>query len=91
MSGELPNAFDKRIAISALTPDLPLTTLLRVFLLEVMRIGLLPLAWSPKKSVLHQTISAIRPESWEAVNRALLVRAKQDKLENGATVRSTAR
>ena len=32
----------------------------------------LPLAWSPKKSVLHQTISAILPESWEAVNRALL-------------------
>ena len=26
----------------------------------------LPLAWSPKKSVLHQTISAIRPETWEA-------------------------
>ena len=51
----------------------------------------LALAWSPKKSVLHQTISAIRPESWEAVNRALLVSAKQDKLENGATVRSTAR
>jgi IS5 family transposase len=47
----------------------------------------LPLAWSPKKSVLHQTISAIRPASWEAVNRAVLVSAKQDKLESGATVR----
>jgi IS5 family transposase len=47
----------------------------------------LPLAWSPKKSVLHQTISAIRPETWEAVNRALLASAKQDKLESGATVR----
>ena len=47
----------------------------------------LPLAWSPKKSVLHQTISAIRPETWEAVNRALLTSAKQDKLETGATVR----
>jgi IS5 family transposase len=46
-----------------------------------------PLAWSPKKSVLHQTISAIRPETWEAVNRAVLVSAKQDKLESGATVR----
>src|SRR6267142_1654424 len=32
----------------------------------------LPLAWSPKKSVLHRTISAIRPETWEAVDRALL-------------------
>jgi IS5 family transposase len=47
----------------------------------------LPLAWSPKKSVLHQTISAIRPETWEAVNRALLASAKQDKLESGAKVR----
>jgi IS5 family transposase len=47
----------------------------------------LPLAWSPKKSVLHQTISAIRPETWEAVNRAVLASAKQDRLETGATVR----
>src|SRR6266852_2864015 len=41
----------------------------------------LPLAWTPKKSVLHETISAIRAETWEAVNRALLASAKQDKLE----------
>src|ERR1700681_129070 len=47
----------------------------------------LPLTWSPKKSVLHRTISAIHPETWEAVNRALLTSAKQDKLESGATVR----
>src|SRR3954465_3082684 len=47
----------------------------------------LPLAWSPKKSVLHQTISAIRPASWEAVTRAVLASAKMDKLESGATVR----
>jgi len=47
----------------------------------------LPLAWSPKKSVLHRTISAIRPETWEALNRALLASAKQDKLESGAMVR----
>src|ERR1700682_1405623 len=46
-----------------------------------------PLSWSPKKSVLHRTISAIRPETWEAVNRALLASAKQDKLESGAMVR----
>src|SRR5205823_10441432 len=46
----------------------------------------LPLAWSPKKSVLHQTISAIRPASWEAVNRAVLASAKQDKRESGGTV-----
>src|SRR5258705_6755282 len=47
----------------------------------------LPLAWSPKKSVLHQTISAIRPESWEAVNRAVLASAQQDKLESATVVR----
>src|SRR5437588_13121812 len=47
----------------------------------------LPLRWSPKKSVLHQTISAIRPETWEAINRVVLTSAKQDKLESGATVR----
>ncbi len=47
----------------------------------------LPLAWLPKKSVLHRTISAIRPETWEAVNRALVGEAKQEKLEEGAMVR----
>jgi IS5 family transposase len=47
----------------------------------------LPLGWSPKKSVLHQTIGAIRAETWEAINQALLASAKQDRLENGATVR----
>ena len=47
----------------------------------------LPLAWSPKKSVLHQTIAAIRAETWEAINQALLTSAKQDKLESGTTVR----
>ena len=47
----------------------------------------LPLAWSPKKSVLQRTISAIVPATWEAVNRALIVGAQQDKLEDGAMVR----
>lgn len=47
----------------------------------------LPLAWSPKKSVLHRTISAIRPETWEAVNRALIACAQQAKLEAGRMVR----
>jgi IS5 family transposase len=47
----------------------------------------LPLAWSPKKSVLHHTIAAIRAETWEAINQALLVSAKQDRLESGVTVR----
>ena len=47
----------------------------------------LPLRWSPKKSVLHHTISALRPQTWEAVNQALLVSAQQEKLESGGTVR----
>jgi transposase, IS5 family len=47
----------------------------------------LPLPWSPKKSVLHQTIGALRAETWEAVNQALLASAKADKLESGAAVR----
>ena len=32
----------------------------------------LPLGWLPKKSVLHKTISAIRAETWEAINRTLI-------------------
>src|SRR5262245_51114929 len=40
----------------------------------------LPLAWSPKKSVLHHTIAAIGAETWEAINRALLASAKHDRL-----------
>ena len=47
----------------------------------------LPLAWSPKKSVLHQTIGALRAETWEAVNQAVLASAQADKLESGAAVR----
>jgi len=47
----------------------------------------LPLSWSPQKSVLQKTISAIRPETWEQINRALLLCARQGKLENGAVVR----
>ena len=47
----------------------------------------LPWAWSPKKSVLQKTISAIRAETWEAINRALLSDARQEKLEDGSIVR----
>lgn len=47
----------------------------------------LPLALYPKKSVLQKTISAIRAETWEAVNRALLIDARVDKIETGTTVR----
>jgi len=47
----------------------------------------LPFSWSPKKSVLHKTISAIGAASWEAINRAVVSSARQEKLESGATVR----
>jgi transposase, IS5 family len=47
----------------------------------------LPWPWSPKKSVLQRTISALRAETWEALNRMLLLGARQEKLEDGSVVR----
>jgi IS5 family transposase len=47
----------------------------------------LPRSSSPKKSVLHKTISAVRPGTWEQINRALLTCAQQKKLESGRMVR----
>ena len=47
----------------------------------------LPCTWSPKKSVLQKTISAVRAETWEAINRTLLASARQEKLEDGRVVR----
>ena len=47
----------------------------------------LPLSWTPKKSVLHKTISAIRAETWEAINRAVLASARQEKVEPGEVIR----
>ena len=47
----------------------------------------LPLSWSPRKSVLHKTISAISAASWEAINRAAVCSARQSKLESGTMVR----
>jgi len=47
----------------------------------------LPLSWTPKKSVLHRTISAIRAETWEAINCILLASARQEKVETGKVVR----
>ena len=47
----------------------------------------LPLSLTPKKSVLHMTISAIRAETWEAINRILLASARQEKVETGKVVR----
>ena len=37
--------------------------------------------------MLHKTIGAIRAETWEAVNRTLLVSARQEKVEDGSVVR----
>src|SRR5919205_288842 len=47
----------------------------------------LPCAWSPRKSVLHKTIGAIRAETWEGINRTLVASARQDKVEDGSVVR----
>ena len=47
----------------------------------------LPLSWSPRKSALHKTISAISAASWEAINRAAVCGARQDKLESGTMIR----
>ncbi|MET3524638.1 IS5 family transposase [Mesorhizobium abyssinicae] len=47
----------------------------------------LPWSWSPQKSVLQKTISAIRPETWEQINQVLLSNARQAKLEDGGVVR----
>ena len=37
--------------------------------------------------MLHKTISAIRAETWEAINRILLDSARQEKVETGKVVR----
>jgi IS5 family transposase len=47
----------------------------------------LPLSWTPKKSVLHKTISAIRAGTWEVINRAVLSSARQEKIEAGDVIR----
>ena len=47
----------------------------------------LPWSWTPKKSVLHQTISAIRAETWEAINRRLVASARGEKVEHSRMVR----
>src|ERR1700688_3299784 len=47
----------------------------------------LPLSFTRKKSVLHRTVSAIRAETWEAINRILLASARQEKIEAGKVVR----
>lgn len=46
-----------------------------------------PLSWTPKKSVLHKTIGAIRAETWETINRAVVSSARSDKIETGEVIR----
>jgi IS5 family transposase len=47
----------------------------------------LPLAWTPKKSVLHKTISAVQAPTWEAINRTVLTSARKLKVEAGDVIR----
>ena len=47
----------------------------------------LPLSLCPKKSVLQKTISRIRAETWEQINRTLLIDAKHERIERGTVVR----
>jgi IS5 family transposase len=47
----------------------------------------LPWGWSPKKSVLHKTISVIRASTWEAINEVLLSSARREKVESGSVIR----
>ena len=47
----------------------------------------LPLSWTPKKSALQNTISMIRAETWEMINRTVLESARQEKVEPGRLVR----
>jgi len=47
----------------------------------------LPMAWTPKKSVLHKTVSAIRAETWQTINHAVLASAREEKVETGKVIR----
>ena len=46
----------------------------------------LPGGWRPKKSALHQTISAIDATTWEQINHTLLSSAKAEKIERAEQV-----
>jgi transposase, IS5 family len=47
----------------------------------------LALSWTPKKSVLHKTISAIAAQTWEVINRSVLASASSEKVESGEVIR----
>jgi IS5 family transposase len=45
---------------------------------------------TPKKSALHSNIGAIRAETWEIVNKAILAQARDKKVETGRWMRTDA-
>lgn len=47
----------------------------------------LPLSLRPQKSVLQKTICAVRAETWEKINQAVLASAMHRRIELGATIR----
>jgi transposase, IS5 family len=47
----------------------------------------LPLSWTPKKSVLQKTISALSAATWERLNVTVVSCARQNKLDDGTMVR----
>jgi IS5 family transposase len=47
----------------------------------------LPLGLRPQKSVLQRTIAAIRAETWEKINQAILLSACTRKIETGTRIR----
>jgi IS5 family transposase len=85
----LPSEAVLRCALSQTVPPVELEEL--AFHLEdsasFLAFARLPWGWSPKKSVLHKTISAIRADTWEAVNKMLPASARQEGLESGNVVR----
>jgi IS5 family transposase len=47
-----------------------------------------PAAAAPKRSTLQANIGAIRPETWEAMNKAFVLYAREQKLEDGRWMRT---
>lgn len=47
-----------------------------------------PSTSAPKRSALQANIGAIRPKTWEAVNQALVLAARQQKVEDGSWMRT---
>src|SRR6202034_2322211 len=47
-----------------------------------------PSAAPPKRSALQANIASIRPETWEAMNKALVLNARERKIEDGRWMRT---